>query len=85
MSKYNNVNPDHYKVAGRERPGKVGAARNKAQSTEAEERRRWTERRKLEVRGKKVEVREEVQNEQPEEVLKPGPEAEGKKREARSR
>lgn len=21
MSKYNNVNPDHYKVAGRERPG----------------------------------------------------------------
>ena len=23
MSKYNNVNPDHYKVAGRERPGKA--------------------------------------------------------------
>jgi len=21
MSKYNNVNPDHYKVGGRERPG----------------------------------------------------------------
>jgi hypothetical protein len=25
MSKYNNVNPDHYKVAGRERPGNAVA------------------------------------------------------------
>ena len=29
MSKYNNVNPDHYKVAGRERPGKAGEPRNR--------------------------------------------------------
>jgi hypothetical protein len=29
MSKHNNVNPDHYKVAGRERPGK-GIARQGA-------------------------------------------------------
>jgi hypothetical protein len=44
MSKYNNVNPDHYKLAGRERPGKTNAVRNKAKSTEPEERRRWSER-----------------------------------------
>jgi hypothetical protein len=26
MSKHNNVNPDHYKVAGRERTGNTGSA-----------------------------------------------------------
>lgn len=66
MSKYNNVNPDHYKVAGRERPGKTTAIRNKARSTEAEERDRWTERKKSEVRNEKVEGAEEVQEEVPE-------------------
>jgi hypothetical protein len=46
MSKYNNVNPDHYKVAGRERPGKTAeVARNKVHSTEQEERERWAARR----------------------------------------
>ncbi len=34
MSKQNNVNPDHYKVAGRERTGNTGnaAAKNSRQS-----------------------------------------------------
>lgn len=42
MSKYNNVNPDHYKLAGRERPGKAAAAaRGRARSTEEQERARW--------------------------------------------
>jgi hypothetical protein len=67
MSKYNNVNPDHYKVAGRERPGKVGAVRNKAQSTEAEERRRWTERAKGSSRRPEIASRKsKVQSQKPE-------------------
>jgi hypothetical protein len=58
MSKYNNVNPDHYKVAGRERPGKVDPVRNKARSTEAKDRERWAERKKSElVEGEKREAR----------------------------
>jgi hypothetical protein len=56
MSKSNNVNPDHYKLAGRERPGKADPLRNQAQSSATEERQRWSERKKLEVRGKKKEV-----------------------------
>jgi hypothetical protein len=55
MSKYNNVNPDHYKVAGRERPGKTTAVKNRARSTEAEDRDRWTQRKKPQVRSQKVE------------------------------
>ncbi len=45
MSKQNNVNPDHYKVAGRERPGHaVGKASTEHAEFEAA-RARWTERR----------------------------------------
>jgi hypothetical protein len=49
MSKYNNVNPDHYKVAGRERPGKAVGVKFKAKSTEAEDRERWARRKKSEA------------------------------------
>jgi hypothetical protein len=51
MSKYNNVNPDHYKVAGRERPGNAVA---KAPKTEAElekTRARWFERQRREQKA----------------------------------
>ena len=51
MSKQNNVNPDYYKVAGRERPGKANSVEAKARSTEASERPRWSERKKTEVRA----------------------------------
>jgi len=47
MSKNNNVNPDYYKLAGRERPGKATAVRARAKSNEDEERARW-------ARGKTV-------------------------------
>jgi len=46
MSKHNNVNPDHYKVAGRERPGKgiarrsAGISNRQAPSEEARGRRK---------------------------------------------
>ena len=51
MSKQNNVNPDYYTVAGRERPGKANPVKAKARSTEADERARWSERKKTEVRA----------------------------------
>jgi len=41
MSKYNNVNPDHYKVAGRERPGNAVAKAPKAVAELEEARARW--------------------------------------------
>jgi hypothetical protein len=31
MSKHNNVNPDHYKVSGREKPGESVAAKSPKQ------------------------------------------------------
>ncbi|HEV8346438.1 MAG TPA: hypothetical protein VGQ16_07685 [Vicinamibacterales bacterium] len=43
MSKYNNVNPDHYKVAGRERPGHAVAKAPKAMAELEEARARWQE------------------------------------------
>lgn len=48
MSKRINVNPDHYKVAGRERPGDAVAGRApKARAREDEkERERWKKRAK---------------------------------------
>jgi hypothetical protein len=52
MSKQNNVNPDYYKLAGREHPDKATAVQGSARSTEAEERARWSERKKTEVRRK---------------------------------
>ena len=67
MSKQNNVNPDYYTLAGRERPGKANPVTARARSTEAEERARWSERKKTEVRGKSEEAPDEEarQEEQP--------------------
>ena len=55
MSKYNNVNPDHYKVRGRERPGKGIVPKEHPKTTAPIEEKRW--KRKLDVRSKKVEVK----------------------------
>jgi hypothetical protein len=41
MSKRINVNPDHYKVAGRERPGNAVAKAPKEHSDEEKARERW--------------------------------------------
>jgi hypothetical protein len=41
MSKHNNVNPDHYKVAGRERPGNAVAKAPKQTAERAKARERW--------------------------------------------
>ena len=43
MSKHNNVNPDHYKVAGRERPGNAVGKAPKATAEMEEGRARWLE------------------------------------------
>ena len=53
MSKYINVNPDHYKLAGRERPGKVTGVRVRAKSTEEEERERWLKERREKAKVKR--------------------------------
>jgi len=54
MSKYNNVNPDHYKVAGRERPGHAVAKAPKALGEMDQARARWMERQaKAPIRKKK--------------------------------
>jgi len=77
MSKYNNVNPDHYKLAGRERPGKTAPVKARARSTEAEERARWSERQKNELRGNSDEVSdEEPREEEPREEEQPKQEPE---------
>ena len=46
MSKHINVNPDHYKVAGRERPGESVAAKapKQPQAMSREEKERWDRR-----------------------------------------
>jgi hypothetical protein len=49
VSKYNNVNPDHYKVAGRERPGK-GIVPRRIKTTEEIEKERYKE--KLSAKAK---------------------------------
>lgn len=41
MSKHINVNPDYYKVAGRERPGHAVAKAPKQQGHEDKARERW--------------------------------------------
>jgi hypothetical protein len=41
MSKRINVNPDHYKVAGRERPGNAVAKAPKDQADDEKARERW--------------------------------------------
>ena len=55
MSKYNNVNPDHYRLRGRERPGKGVVSKEHPKTTERIEEKRW--KKKLEERSKKVEVK----------------------------
>jgi hypothetical protein len=59
MSKYNNVNPDHYKLAGRERPGKATQVKFRAKSTEEEERKRWEGERKEKEKEKEKEEKAE--------------------------
>jgi len=45
MSKANNVNPDHYKVGGRERPGnQVAKAPKQAAAVNREAKERWSRR-----------------------------------------
>jgi hypothetical protein len=51
MSKRINVNPDHYKLAGRERPGKARAGGVRAKSTEEEERERWAQKRREKIKA----------------------------------
>jgi hypothetical protein len=46
VSKHNIVNPDHYTIAGRERPGKTDPIKFTAKSTEEEERARWDAKRR---------------------------------------
>jgi hypothetical protein len=47
MSKHINVNPDHYKTAGRDRPGDaVAQARKPAETGTEESRKRWEKRQK---------------------------------------
>lgn len=50
MSKRINVNPDHYKVAGRERPGNAVAKAPKQRGQEEKARMRWEQ-----VQGKSKE------------------------------
>jgi hypothetical protein len=52
MSQHINVNPDHYKVAGRERPGKAVAKASKTNPTDPAAAERWQRR---EVRSQKAE------------------------------
>jgi len=56
MSKHNNVNPDHYKVAGRERPGHAVAKAPKANAEMEEARARWLEKQEKAKTRKKSEV-----------------------------
>jgi len=53
MSKYNNVNPDHYKMAGRERPGNAVAKAPKAMAELEEMRARWQEKQAKQIQKKK--------------------------------
>jgi len=53
MSKSNNVNPDHYKVAGRERPGNAVAKAPKATAEMEEARARWMAKQVKTARKKK--------------------------------
>ena len=52
MSKSNNVNPDHYKVAGRERPGHAVAKAPKAMADLEEARARWQEKQAKRIQKK---------------------------------
>jgi hypothetical protein len=58
VSKYINVNPDHYKLKGRDKPGKVAPMNPRAKSTEEEDRERW-ERTRRDEKAREEKVREE--------------------------
>ena len=65
MSKAINVNPDHYKVAGRERPGNAVAKDPKEPQSGTEKTRAWKwqlrqqAQERAKSRGEKVEVKRE--------------------------
>jgi len=59
MSKHNNVNPDHYKVAGRERPGNAVAKAPKATANLEKMSARWTEKQKKRSEDKEPARKEE--------------------------
>jgi hypothetical protein len=46
MSKHINVNPDHYKIAGRERPGDARPKQRTPRANENEARQRWEKKQK---------------------------------------
>ena len=52
MSKHINVNPDHYKVAGRERPGNAVAKAPKQEADNKKVRARWEKRQNDKEKGK---------------------------------
>jgi hypothetical protein len=52
MTKRINVNPDHYKLAGRERPGHGVAKAPKVLAGDEAARARWEERQTRKIRGK---------------------------------
>jgi hypothetical protein len=62
MSKNNNVNPDHYKVAGRERPGNAVAPAPKANADREKARARWNERQRQERKAPKKESAETAED-----------------------
>jgi hypothetical protein len=51
MSKHNNVNPDYYKVAGRETPGSAVAKAPKALADDEAARARWMRRQERKGNG----------------------------------
>jgi len=59
MSKHINVNPDHYKLAGRERPGNAVAKAKERAEIDKQAAARWArrteKRRQLERKGKREE------------------------------
>jgi hypothetical protein len=56
MSKAINVNPDHYKTAGRERPGDARPKQKTPRGNEEEARERWQKRQKKDE-GRSKDVR----------------------------
>ena len=55
MSKHINVNPDHYKVAGRERPGHALAKEPVMQKEDVQARERWARKQREHVQTEKLE------------------------------
>jgi len=53
VSKYINVNPDHYKLRGGERPGKGIVPKEHAKTTEPIEEKRWREKMRAKAKAEK--------------------------------